>query len=135
MNNVDYVDNYTKSANDIIEYISKDKSIVSILGENAFYPLFTTVTDKTTVTYNLIPSKIGIINEATLNLKVISPTDQEALRVISYLEKLLVMTNSIYKKYKSAYFYSEYSSGGRLFNPEYRMYEQSLSFNLKWRCL
>lgn len=126
-----FVENYLT----IIDYVKSNSEVIAKLGQEAFYPLFTTTTDKTTVTFTVAPGNIGVINSATLTLKVIALSYDEAIEVSCLINKYLAMNDYKYKTYKNVYFYSEYGGGGCLFNQEYRMYENTIIFNLKWRCI
>lgn len=120
---------------DIIDYLKTNPDIVAKVGTEAFFPIFTTETNRATITYSVTADFIGVINSGNLNLKVIAPSYDEAMQVSYLINKLMAMNDYIYKRYKTVYFYSEYVGGGCLFNPDYRMYENTINFNLKWRCI
>lgn len=129
------MENSVDKYKDIISYVSENSSITSLVSTSQFFPLFTTNTDKCSVVTNFTPTIVGVIITGNMEFKVISPSRDEMDKIVTAIINLMGMRDLKYKTYKGVYFYSEYAGGGEVFNPDYRMYENSLIFNVKWRCL
>ncbi|KMT21595.1 hypothetical protein [Clostridium cylindrosporum] len=117
---------------DIIEYI---ESCVPSLKDN-LYPLFTVEADKTTGVFSFKPLSGGHIKETQLEFKIIG-LDYDEVKIIEkqIIDILDIEEDEASITYGSTYFRSSLSGGGILFRDDLQMYEDTLYFIIRWRCI
>ena len=119
----------------IMNYIANNDLIVNKLGVESLYPLFTTETDKTTITYDFTPISSDVISDTRLKLKIISKSYDEAKDVEMIIRQILDhRKQKPFIKVGETYFKSSLAGGGCLYNDGYDMWENTLTFIIKWRC-
>ena len=120
---------------DIMNYVATDKLIINKLGVESLYPLFTTVTDKASITYDFTPISSDVISDSRLKLKIIAKSYDEAKDIEMIVRQLLDhKKQKPFIKFGNTYFKSALAGGGCLYNDDFNMWENQLIFTIKWRC-
>ena len=98
------------------------------------YLLFTTELDRTSITYDFSNYANNNINECQLKLRIIAKTYDEAKEIEFIIRSFMDMKrNKVFRVTGKTQFRSELSGGGCLYNSEYDMYENLLTFQIKWK--
>lgn len=120
---------------DIKEYLNTNKELTNLIGDDRFFPIFTTDTEKPSIVYNFTPISGGHIKQSQLELKIIWSDYDKVKEIETNINKIMDMEeDKPFIAYGNTYFRSSLSGGGLLFRDDLQMYEDTLIFIITWRC-
>lgn len=119
----------------IVNYINTDTEIISKIGFDSVYLLYTTDIYKPSIIYEIKPIIGGIVKQSQLQLKILSDDAELVLELEEKLDKLFDFTIQDPNKIliNDISFRSEKSGGGLLFREDLKVYENTLIYIMKWR--
>jgi len=120
---------------DIKEYLNTNKELTNLIGNDRFFPIFTTDTEKPSIVYTFTPINGGHIKQSQLELKIIWSDYDQVKEIETNINKIMDMEeDKPFIVYGNTYFRSSLSGGGLLFRDDLQMYEDTLMFIITWRC-
>ena len=124
-----------KLAEAIVNYINTDSNIVTKIGSNRVFLLYTTDISKPSIVYEIKPIIGGIIKQSQLQLKLLTNDAELVLELEEDLDRLFDFNIQDYNKIliNDISFRSEKSGGGLLFRDDLKVYENTLIYIVKWR--
>lgn len=122
--------------NAIKEYLNNNEDLIRLIGCDRFFPLFTTDISKPSIVYSFTPISGSHVKQSQLELKIIWSDYDQVKEIETEINKTMDMEeDKPFITYGNTYFKSSLSGGGCLFRDDLQMYENTLIFTIKWRCI
>lgn len=122
--------------NAIKEYLNTNEDLIRLIGYDRLFPLFTTDISKPSIVYSFTPISGGHVKQSQLEFKIIWSDYDQVKEIETEINKIMDMEeDKPFIAYRNTYFKSSLSGGGCLFRDDLQMYENTLIFTIKWRCI
>ena len=121
---------------DIPIYKILENSLKDIIGEGKVFPCFGVDEKPPFITYTVTPISENHIIQSQIEIKSVSQSRLEALKLICEIDKILSMDeDEPTKTMEGINFFSSSAGGGCLYNDSINMWEVNKIYIMKWRSL
>lgn len=120
----------------LYNYINNNPQVISLIGENSMYPIFSTNITKPGLVYNYKPGKKMLTTyQDILSINIIWSDFDEIIQIEKLLNKLLhFITPNVFVELDGYYFNSQNAGGGGyIYNNSLMIYEKTINFKITWK--